>query len=370
MTHRILFANLVVAAVISPGSSAVAQESSISGQWKGTLNAMDIELRLGFKFRPQPDGSVRGTLTIFDQSPDEIPLTSVVLDSSHVTVRSDLMGIEFIGTLSADGEAIEGNWRQATMSFPLRIELEKRAIDLAVAEKREPAPAAVREWLRRRAIPLKTAEAGNGFEDLEPLKAAVGEARIVALGEATHGTREFFQLKHRMFEFLVEEMGFRIFAIEANWTEALRVNDYLLRGEGDPSQTLAGLYFWVWNTKEVLALIEWMRSYNLGSSGFLVGRCELGCRIPFPSPSYDSRSVLAVKGSLRRAKRAPLTAPGRSEAHNLYEGKGIRGTSHLSTISASAPQSAFHRSTVLKCGRLLARSWPVPPTRNPEEPQS
>ena len=109
---------------------------------------------------------------------------------------------------------------------------------------------------------------------------------------------------------------------------------------------------------------------TLGYSGFLVGRCELGCRIPFPSPSYDSRSVLAVKGSLRRAKRAPLTAPGRSEAHNLYEGKGIRGTSHLSTISASAPQSAFHRSTVLKYGRLLARSWPVPPTRNPEEPQS
>ena len=109
---------------------------------------------------------------------------------------------------------------------------------------------------------------------------------------------------------------------------------------------------------------------NRGYSGFLVGRCELGCRIPFPSPSYDSRSVLAVKGSLRRAKRAPLTAPGRSEAHNLYEGKGIRGTSHLSTISASAPQSAFHRSTVLKCGRLLARSWPVPPTRNPEEPKS
>ena len=69
--------------------------------------------------------------------------------------------------------------------------------------------------------------------------------------------------------------------------------------------------------------------------------------------------ILSVpfKGSLRRAKRAPLTAPGRSEAHNLYEGKGIRGTSHLSTISASAPQSAFHRSTVLKCGRLLARSW-------------
>ena len=67
----------------------------------------------------------------------------------------------------------------------------------------------------------------------------------------------------RMLEFLVEEMGFRIFAIEANWTEALRVNDYILRGEGDPAKALAGMYFGIWNTKEMLALIEWMRAYNL-----------------------------------------------------------------------------------------------------------
>ena len=51
---------------------------------------------------------------------------------------------------------------------------------------------------------------------------------------------------------------------------------------------------------------------TFGYSGFLVGRCELSCGIPFPSPSYDSRSGLVVKGSLRRVKRAPLTAPGRS----------------------------------------------------------
>ncbi len=262
MTSRILTASLLVAAVIS-AAPAAAQESGIAGQWKGTLNAMDIELRLVFKFRPQPDGSIHGTMIVPDQSPDEIPLTSVVVASRSVTVRGDAMRVEFTGTLSADGEAIEGNWRQATMFFPLRIELEKREIDSAVVEKHEPAPAAMREWFSRRAIRLKTAEAGQGFDDLEPLKAAVGDARIVALGEATHGTHEFFQLKHRMLEFLVEEMGFRIFAIEANWTEALRVNNYVLRGEGDPAQALAGMYFWVWNTKEILALIEWMRSYNL-----------------------------------------------------------------------------------------------------------
>ena len=94
------------------------------------------------------------------------------------------------------------------------------------------------------------------------LRALVGQARVVALGEATHGTREFFQLKHRMLEFLVEEMGFRVFAIEANWPECLAINDYVLHGEGDPEEALAGIYFWTWNTEEVLELIEWMRRYN------------------------------------------------------------------------------------------------------------
>ena len=68
------------------------------------------------------------------------------------------------------------------------------------------------------------------------------------MGEATHGTHEFFQLKHRMLEFLVERMGFTVFGIEANWPESLAVNDYVLNGNGDPAKALAGFYFWTWNT--------------------------------------------------------------------------------------------------------------------------
>lgn len=94
------------------------------------------------------------------------------------------------------------------------------------------------------------------------MKTVIGSARIVALGEATHGTREFFQLKHRLFEFLVMEMGFTTFAIEANWPESLAINDYVLHGQGDPAKALAGLHFWTWNTEEVLDLIHWMRQYN------------------------------------------------------------------------------------------------------------
>ncbi|HMK37690.1 MAG TPA: erythromycin esterase family protein [Bacteroidota bacterium] len=109
---------------------------------------------------------------------------------------------------------------------------------------------------------MKTVQAGSGFDDMQPLKKLIGNARIVCLGEATHGTREFFQLKHRMLEFLVTEMGFTIFGIEATMPEGFDVNEYVLTGSGDPEKALAGLYFWTWDTEEVLDMIRWMRQYN------------------------------------------------------------------------------------------------------------
>lgn len=123
------------------------------------------------------------------------------------------------------------------------------------------------EWIRANAIPLQTVEAGHGFDDMMPLKRVVGDARVVALGEATHGTREFFQLKHRMIEFLASQMGFTIFTIEANMPEAYKLNDYVLHGTGDPKELLRGMYFWTWQTDEVLAMVEWMREFNRSGKG-------------------------------------------------------------------------------------------------------
>ena len=123
------------------------------------------------------------------------------------------------------------------------------------------------EWIRAHAIRLKTPEAGHGFADMKPLKKIIGNARIVSLGEATHGTREFFQLKHRMLEFLASEMGFTIFSIEANMPEAYRLNDYVLNGIGDPAKLLKGMYFWTWDTQEVLEMIKWMREFNKSGKG-------------------------------------------------------------------------------------------------------
>jgi erythromycin esterase-like protein len=123
------------------------------------------------------------------------------------------------------------------------------------------------EWIRANAIRLSTTEAGHGLADMQALKPLIGNARIVSLGEATHGTREFFQLKHRMLEFLATELGFTIFSIEANMPEAYRLNDYVLNGKGDPAELLRGMYFWTWNTEEVLEMIRWMRAFNASGRG-------------------------------------------------------------------------------------------------------
>ncbi len=125
-------------------------------------------------------------------------------------------------------------------------------------------------WLQDNAPPFSTADpsaAPPDHSDLEPLRAMVGDARVVALGEATHGTREFFHMKHRLLAFLVEEMDFNIFAIEATWPEANRVNEYVHTGQGNPDTLLSGLYFWTWNTEEVLDMIHWMREHNVDPGG-------------------------------------------------------------------------------------------------------
>ncbi|HWB82304.1 MAG TPA: erythromycin esterase family protein [Nannocystaceae bacterium] len=135
-------------------------------------------------------------------------------------------------------------------------------LELTTTSTASSAPPEVQQWVAKQAIPIATVEAGHGFDDLAPLKDIVGDARIVALGEATHGTREFFQLKHRILELLVTQMGFTAFAIEASMADAYAIDEYVVHGKGDAASALAGIHFFTTNTEEVLAMIEWMRAYN------------------------------------------------------------------------------------------------------------
>jgi len=133
---------------------------------------------------------------------------------------------------------------------------------LILAPEATPAGSEVRRWIKAKAVPLLSVYPGRGFEDLEALKNLIGDASVVGLGEATHGTSEFFRLKHRLIEFLAERMGFSVVCVEASLVSASAINDYVLTGQGDPSILLGRLGSNVHNTEEFLSLIKWLRIYN------------------------------------------------------------------------------------------------------------
>src|SRR5262245_15171124 len=132
----------------------------------------------------------------------------------------------------------------------------------AVTKEERKSDERVIEWLKKNAVSIKSVEAGNGFADLQPLKRILADTRVVGLGEATHGTREFFQFKHRMVEFLVREMNFNVFAIESNYASCLKINDYVTGGRASRVEALQNLGMDVWVTEEVMALVDWLRDYN------------------------------------------------------------------------------------------------------------
>jgi len=118
-------------------------------------------------------------------------------------------------------------------------------------------------WAAKKAIPITTTEPGRGFNDLQPLKKIIGKARVVALGESLHGVHEFYQVRHRLLEFLVEEMGFTAFAMETGFAEAVKINDYVLGRVDEPERWQHNWFTWGFgNEQELLALVRWMRRYN------------------------------------------------------------------------------------------------------------
>ncbi|HWP71894.1 MAG TPA: erythromycin esterase family protein [Gemmatimonadaceae bacterium] len=122
--------------------------------------------------------------------------------------------------------------------------------------------AATVEWFRSKSFEFATDDPTAGDADLEPLRTMIGGAGLVALGEATHGTRQFFRMKHRVFSYLVRHLGFTHFGIEASLPEALAVDRYVQTGLGDPISLVRGMHFWTWSTEEVVALVQWMRAWN------------------------------------------------------------------------------------------------------------
>ena len=115
-------------------------------------------------------------------------------------------------------------------------------------------------------------DAALSFEDLEqadlgPLLERIERARVVGLGEATHGTSEFYRMRTRITRALVERAGFTIVAAEADWPDAARVDAYVRAADAatspDPQWTPFSRFpTWMWRNLEVHDLVTWMREHN------------------------------------------------------------------------------------------------------------
>lgn len=124
-----------------------------------------------------------------------------------------------------------------------------------------PTSAAIAD-LRARAVVIPTLALSADPQQLSAIGAAIGDARIVGMGEGSHGSSEFFAFKNRLYKYLVENKGFTVFAMEAAWGAGRVVDRYIKGGPGTAHQAVAALEFWTWNTPEVVDLVQWMRDYN------------------------------------------------------------------------------------------------------------
>ena len=103
--------------------------------------------------------------------------------------------------------------------------------------------------------------------DYEPLFALIGNARFVLLGEASHGTHEFYRERAQITKRLIQEKGFTAVAVEADWPDAYRVNRYV-RGVSDDAESVEALAnfkrfpTWMWRNADVLDFVGWLRAYN------------------------------------------------------------------------------------------------------------
>jgi erythromycin esterase len=104
--------------------------------------------------------------------------------------------------------------------------------------------------------------------DLDPLLDRIGEARFVLLGEASHGTGEFYEWRTRISQRLIQEKGFTFIGVEGDWPDCYRINRYIKDYDDsgatadDVCRTFARWPTWMWANHEVVHLAEWLRGHN------------------------------------------------------------------------------------------------------------
>ena len=174
-------------------------------------------------------------------------LVRVTRRSEHDFDMEDLADVRFVPLVGAEGWAPDR---------PDDAPLKTRAPEMRVWP---------RDFDLAKAIGL-SCETFNDIDsaDLARLMQRIGDARIVLIGEATHGTSEFYRMRARISRELILRKEFSFVAIEGDWPDAARVDHYVRHAEYAPSEWTAFARFptWMWRNQEVRSFVDWLRTHN------------------------------------------------------------------------------------------------------------
>lgn len=188
--------------------------------------------------------SIGGRLVIpAGPSPAQQELLRVTrIDATQIEIE-ELGAVRFVPLIGEEG------WREAERL--LRPTAKTEAL-------RKPEP--VSELIEQAALHIPNIES----VDLTSLMDRIGDARLVLLGEASHGTAEFYEMRARISKELIRQKGFRFIAVEADWPDAVQIDHFVRGTRLDPTEeaTFSRFPTWMWANRQVLDLAKWMRDYN------------------------------------------------------------------------------------------------------------
>jgi protein-L-isoaspartate(D-aspartate) O-methyltransferase len=158
--------------------------------------------------------------------------------------REELGDVRFVPLIGAQGWAEEQAWDGRAARQPSRRE-------------------SVAHLVREQALPFAAIEG----QDLGALLERVGGARLVLIGEATHGTSEFYRMRAEITKALIERRGFSLVAVEADWPDAAALNRWVhaqppLADDTGRMRPFQRFPTWMWRNHETLAFVEWLRAHN------------------------------------------------------------------------------------------------------------
>jgi erythromycin esterase len=230
------------------------------------------------------DGTIESREAYIRDETDADPgvtLSSLTYEPLKITVRDNEADAEvthtYVGTYAVNGIpkpfngvvhlteewrlGTDGTWKLALSTLQDAVAYVDGKQIVNQRRQAQPTSAAIAE-LEAHALVIPTLAFDADSAQLARVGAAVGDSRIVGMGEGSHGTSQFSALKDRLFKYLVERKGFTIFAIEAYWGAGLYVDRYIKTGRGTAEQAVASLVYWPWDTPQMVDLVRWMREYN------------------------------------------------------------------------------------------------------------